>query len=130
MISRTFDFFPFNMGSGPEFLVFYAGLAIGAFVLAAIARRVAGWLLDRGASSVGNARLRVGKVPHADDCLAIAYLREGERGVANTLISEAVAEGWLGPPTKDKKTFTFGQVPPSRKAARRFYQALAGHKKT
>jgi len=49
--------------------------------------------------------------------------------VANTLISEAVAEGWLGPPAaKANTTFTFAGQRPQLRAAAGFYNALAKEK--
>ena len=95
-ITELVDFYPFNIAAGPDFLVFYAIFAVVVFVLARIVRNVLGRVLDKRAEqSVEETRLLVGRMPKTEDCLAIAYMREGERGVANTLISEAVAEGWL-----------------------------------
>src|SRR6185436_5609301 len=112
------------------FLWFFGVLSIGVFVALGFLRDAVGRVLDKRAEeSVAPTRLLVGRMPKTEDCLAVAYMREGERGVANTLISEAVAEGWLGPPTKEKEAFTFGGQRPRRAAARAFYNAIAGAKK-
>src|SRR6185436_11984109 len=112
------------------FLWFFGVLSIGVFVALGFLRDAVGRVLDKRAEeTVTPTRLLVGRMPRTEDCLAVAYMREGERGVANTLISEAVAEGWLGPPTKEKETFTFGGQRPRRAAARAFYNAIAGAKK-
>jgi hypothetical protein len=129
VITEAVDFFPFNLASGPAFLVFFGVLSLVVFVVVGFARDAVGRVLDkREEESVADTRLLVGRMPKIEDCLAVAYMREGERGVANTLISEGVAEGWLGPPTKEKKTFTFGGQRPRRAAARAFYNAIAAFK--
>ncbi len=92
IVTPLVDFFPFNMESGPQFLLFYAAFAFVGLNAVRIVRNLLGrWLDGRvGAGSPGGG-LAIGRVPRADDCLAVAYLREGSRGIANTLISEAMA---------------------------------------
>jgi uncharacterized protein (TIGR04222 family) len=132
IITPLVDFFPFNMESGPAFLVFYAALAfVGLNFVGVVRTFVGGWLDGRAATGGPNPALVVGRVPPADDCLAVAYLREGTNGIANTLVSEAVAEGWLRPPPSPKQPskpsqepFSVRDRPPSLRAAVPLHQAL------
>lgn len=99
MIHETFDFFPFNISSGPDFLGFYFLLALSAMVGVAYLRRGVGARLDRSYSSaslptsavpathttpyrahgpsapIERKRLTVGWIPKPDEYLAIAYLK-------------------------------------------------------
>ncbi len=119
MIHETFDFFPFNLSSGPDFLGFYFLFALSALIGVAYLRRAVGVRIDRSYSSahlpiftgtamhanpyraqgssapVERKRLTVGWIPKPDEYLAIAYLKGGEHSVANTLISAAMAAAWL-----------------------------------
>jgi uncharacterized protein (TIGR04222 family) len=119
MIHETFDFFPFDMASGPAFLAFYFFFALCALGGAIFLRRAIGARIDRAfitppgpraAGAAANAdpyrakgvvapndrkRLTMGWIPGVDEHWAIAYLKGGERNVANTMISAAMAAGWL-----------------------------------
>jgi uncharacterized protein (TIGR04222 family) len=119
MIHEIFDFFPFNMASGPAFLAFYFFFALAAFVGAIYLRRAVGARIDRAivtstrssapiagtnadpyraqgvVAPTDRKRLTVGWIPGVDEHWAIAYLKGGERNVANTMISVAMASGWL-----------------------------------
>ncbi len=55
MIHEIFDFFPFNMGSGPAFLLFYLALSISGLVVAILVRSAVGASLDRSAQLSGAA---------------------------------------------------------------------------
>src|SRR4051812_38264329 len=123
MIHEIFDFFPFDMASGPDFLAFYLCFAIVGVFGAALLRRTIAARIDRSfvvetepavLVPAGPAtpyrtrgmppppprrRLAVGWVPKPDEFWAIAYLKGGTRGVANTLISAAMAAGWIAAAT-------------------------------
>ena len=125
------DFFPFNMGSGPAFLAFYAAFAFVGLNALRVVRDLVGGFLDGRAFDTASGGLAIGRVPRADDCLAVAYLREGARGVANTLISQAMAEGWLGPPSDADGKFTVsGGQRPQLRASVPFYRDLTKEAKS
>lgn len=113
-----YDIPPFNMASGPAFLVFYFILASLGLLAAVGAQIVLGAHLNRGGApdasletspptihgspyradderSSSRRCLTIGRLPQAAEHVAIAYLKAGTRGVANMLISTAFAAGWL-----------------------------------
>ncbi|AGP35080.1 hypothetical protein [Sorangium cellulosum] len=53
MIHEIFDFFPFNIASGPEFLLFYFVLSASGLFFATLARKALGASLDRAAQPGG-----------------------------------------------------------------------------
>ena len=63
-ITPLVDFFPFNMESGPSFLVFYAAFAFVSLNLLRLSRNLLGRLLDDRAG-VGLAGRRTGHRPGA-----------------------------------------------------------------
>jgi hypothetical protein len=112
-----YDVWPFNMASGPEFLGFYLLISVVGLLAAVLAQIAVGGHLDRATQAETDAapppstggpyraegrprerkrrRLTTGWVPRADEFWAIAYVKEGKRGVANALMSVALAGGWL-----------------------------------
>jgi uncharacterized protein (TIGR04222 family) len=111
-----YDIPPFNMTSGSAFLVFYALVAVACFGAVVFAQRGLGSYgerrVPRGALAVvrpgapyrtddgslsPRCALTVGCVPCAEEIPMVAYLKAGLRGMANTLISVAFAEGSLSP---------------------------------
>jgi uncharacterized protein (TIGR04222 family) len=109
----TFDFFPFNIDSGPRFLVIYAGIAIIGILLAkavqarairrseeatkaamAVKEQPAGYRVPAGAPWA-HQLLTIGFMPMREEHLRIAYLKGGNNAVAGALVASAVAHGWL-----------------------------------
>ncbi len=108
-----YDAWLFNMGSGPLFLIsllFLSGVALGsAALLSAIFESgeapeiPVGPVLPPGPSNVyrqaglhmTRRRLAIGWVPQPEDAWPIAYVRDGESGVAEALFAMAVALGWI-----------------------------------
>ena len=119
-----YDVPPFNMASGPEFLAFYFFISLVGLLAAVLAQITWGASIDRRAipeesSAPGpgarpyragagptRRRLTAGWVPRPDELWAVAYLKEGTRGVANALISAALAAGWIAPdPAQNGQVF-------------------------
>jgi uncharacterized protein (TIGR04222 family) len=150
MIHEAFDFFPFNMASGPAFLAFYFFFALYALVGAIFLRRAVGARIDRAlvtppavvsTGAAANAdpyrargtvaptdrkRLGIGWIPGVDEHWAIAYLKGGERNVANTLISAAMAAGWLSTLKEKPGTAHFRRAnPPDDPGLLAFHTRLA-----
>lgn len=107
-VAETFDFWPFDIPPGTEFLLVYAVIALVGVVLAKAVQVVllgllapAGAEASRGGGYRAPARqqpkLAVGTYPSVDDTLAIAYLGRGESGLAEAIFVQATAEGWLRP---------------------------------
>lgn len=111
--TRIFDFFPFNVDSGPAFLGIYAAIAIVGLLLAkaaqarairrseeamkaalAVKEQPAGYRTpaDR---QWAHQPLTIGFMPLREEHLRIAYLKGGINGVADALVASAVAHGWL-----------------------------------
>ena len=111
--TRIFDFFPFNVDSGPAFLGIYAGIAIVGLLLAkaaqvrairrseeamkaalAVKEQPAGYRTpaDR---QWAHQPLTIGFMPMREEHLRIAYLKGGINAVADALVASAVAHGWL-----------------------------------
>ncbi len=140
MIHEIFDFFPFNMESGPEFLMFYLLLTLAVLTAASVLRAAISARLDRAflaskskeepivSSDEGGTpyrrpgrpprlprqKLTVGWIPKPDEHCAIAYLQGGTRGVANTLISTAMAAEWLRFSKKNPANIRFKAEDPPR----------------
>lgn len=154
MIHETFDFFPFNLSSGPDFLGFYFLFAFSALIGVAYLRRAVGVRLDRSHSSpplpictgaaananpyraqgssspIERKRLTVGWIPKPDEYLAIAYLKGGEHSVANTLISAAMAAGWLTCLKENPGTaLLYSVMPPEDAGLAMFHARLAAYHK-
>ena len=106
-MTELFDFFPFNMPAGPGFLFVYIGLAavllfVGTRVRNAVARNLDESVApkppiggDVYRSSAEPGPLMVGVLPQPQQLWAVAWLRDGKAGVAQALLANAVAEGWL-----------------------------------
>ena len=150
MIHSIFDFWPFDIDSGPAFLAFYFVLTVGGLILAVIVRSSIAQRIDREAIAddpqpvqaipAGHGspyryeaappapvrkRLTTGWVPRPDELWAIAYLKEGTRGVANTLLGVAMTAGWLAQhPTESGVLVVHTQAPPGEVTARRFFERL------
>lgn len=107
--AETFDFWPFDIPPGTEFLFVYAVIALVGISLAKGAQAVALGLAapdirpeqdaSAGYRTPGRVKtkLAVGSYPSIDDTLAIAYLRKGKAGLAEAIFIQASAEGWLRP---------------------------------
>ena len=116
-MSELYEFWPIDMESGPLFLIFMlfiSGIALGG---AALVGGIFGAMLESGEApgiAVGpvippgpphayrqptlpqtRRRLAIGWVPQPDDAWAIAYLRDGEKGVGDALFAAATALGWI-----------------------------------
>ncbi len=103
--------FPFNMPAGEYWLIIYIAMAVVVFWSGKLVIRWAvsrAPLMSQGVQPptdprrfyrVGEVaphrRLTIGFLPRGDEHLAIAYLRAGKRGVAETLLSGAVSGGWV-----------------------------------
>lgn len=114
LFTRIFDFFPFNIDSGPAFLGIYALIAIVGLLLAkaaqerairrseeetnaalAVKEQPAGYRVP-AERPWAHQRLTVGFMPMREEHLRIAYLKGGNDAVASALVASAVAHGWLG----------------------------------
>ncbi|MEJ7729876.1 MAG: hypothetical protein WKG00_11710 [Polyangiaceae bacterium] len=102
------DFFPFNMTSGPAFLVFYLLLCVGGVLAtwataAWVARRaeqpqigagpVHGTHAYRAPGATPRQRLTIGSLPQPDEIWAVAWLRGQVSVTAEALVAAAIAEG-------------------------------------
>ena len=126
MIARLVDFFPFNIAAGPQFLVFFAVLSVGVLIVVNLVRGGLGRVLDKRADErfiLGSRR----RMPKTEDCLLVAQL-EGDAAWPHLMRRRSRRA--VGPPRKDKATFTFGGQHPRRAAARSFHDSIAGVKKT
>ena len=107
---HPFDFYPFNVPAGTEFLGIYAVTSIVVLLATYGVREAVARGIDRahrptvapapGGSYRGGAagdELQIGDVPRPDQVLALAYLFGGTTQVSFTLIATALAEGWLSP---------------------------------
>lgn len=109
-----FDFFPFNMHSGFDFLVLYAGIGMVGLVVLTLVRHTLGMHLDslaRAAGSPGMRRLTIGEVPSPEQYYAIAYMLHQEPGVANTLIAVAHAAGCITPNPANAQSYLISNQP-------------------
>lgn len=108
-IADTFDFFPFNVGPGTEFLIVYAVIGLVGLLVAKAAQALVLGLMTpvrpppprqqegyRHAATQPR-HLAVGTFPSIDDVLHIAYLRAETAGVAEAILTQATAEGWIQP---------------------------------
>jgi uncharacterized protein (TIGR04222 family) len=108
-IAETFDFFPFNVGPGTEFLLVYAVIGLVGLLVAKAAQALVLGLMTpvrpppprqqegyRHAATQPR-HLAVGTFPSIDDVLHIAYLRAEKAGVAEAILTQATAEGWIRP---------------------------------
>jgi uncharacterized protein (TIGR04222 family) len=155
--SAPFDFFPFNLPSGGPFLAFYTFVIVSTLLLITALRSLLPRLLQRpalppptedsptgGDSPYRAAGLRpapahrpltLGYLPRSDELYAIAYLKEGSRGVANLLIAQALAAGYLRPKSDgdaeeastDELVFV-KTATPSEPLARAFHDELRARK--
>jgi uncharacterized protein (TIGR04222 family) len=114
------DVWPFNVSSGPLFLLIYAGLSVAVLVLARLWTQVIGTASDGHAYARARAlaakeasspsglsayrrpadphqRFTMGTLPRGDELWAIAHLRAGDTGVSDLLLATALASGWLYP---------------------------------
>ena len=117
MNTDFFDFYPFNMHSGFDFLMLYAGVGmLGLFVLTLV-RRTYGIHLDNlsraTVAGVGSRRLNIGEIPTPDQHYAIAYLQHEELGVTNTLIAVAHSAGCIKPHPENKLSYLISNQPAS-----------------
>lgn len=124
---ELFDFYPFNIRSGFEFLFIYGALAVAGLLLLSVLRRSYGMRLDTQSMPPGGAMLRVGQVPAQEQYYAIAYLRRGLIGVAETLIAMAHSCGALKPIPDKPKHFLWTLDPsvPAHPILRQFLTAIA-----
>ena len=107
MFLDLFNFYPFNVRSGFEFLFLYGVFGAIGLVILTMVRRTYGAHLDGAAAQAiqGVKRLTIGVVPAPDQYYAIAQLKNGTAGVVDTLIAVAHAAGCLRPkPEGDKLT--------------------------
>jgi hypothetical protein len=143
MFERIFDFFPFNMASGPQFLLFYAALSAALLGAAHLGRRllVAGWPSspvfeeEEGEDGEGGYRanaggegkrrpLAIGWIPTPEEYLAVAYLKGGNAQVARTMLACAFAEQILRPGSSPKGNVHF-YPPPKAQASSSFGSSLS-----
>lgn len=107
-IAETFDFWPFDIPPGTEFLLVYAVIALVGVILAKVVQ--VGLLSMLGPTEAEaereadyrkpgarRTRLVIGVYPSIDDVQLLAYLRARQKGVAESIIVQAMAEGWLKP---------------------------------
>ena len=92
------DFWPFNMAPSEGWAILYLVMAscvtvVTYWICAAIGR--AGDRQQTTAADAPHPRLTIGYIPRADEWWAIAYLRGGTTGVAQTLVGAAISEGRL-----------------------------------
>jgi uncharacterized protein (TIGR04222 family) len=129
-----FNFFPFNIRSGPDFLLLYAVLGIIGLIVLMLVRRTYGGYLDNLAT-VGpghDKRLQIGRIPDPAQHYAIAYLKRGDLGVADTLVAVAHAAGAIQKNQQNAKTF-FVKIPedaPQHPILRSFLERLIPQDKT
>lgn len=109
--SKAFDYAPFNLDSGPEFLLLYGVVSVVGVLAAKGAQAVVMGALDTprppakeeppplSASPVrrppSHQRLTVGHYPRRDEILEVAYLRNGVEGIVDAMLARAAAEGWI-----------------------------------
>lgn len=108
-VADTFDFWPFDIPPGTEFLLVYAVIALVGIVLAKAVQVGLLSLVAPGdaagppppdpyrAGPRAAPRLAVGTYPSIEDNLHIAYLRGGERALEEAVLAQAGAEGWILP---------------------------------
>ena len=106
MISDVFSFFPFTLGARLEFPAFYLALfGVTTYILLLMrdtyGRHVDGMVAttyEIGSPQIApSMRLRIGTIPMPDQYYAIAALRRGLAGAADTLIAMATSAGYLKP---------------------------------
>lgn len=109
--TRAFDYAPFNIESGPEFLLVYGVVGMVGLLAAKATQAVVMGALDSprpppkdGPPSLSaspmrrppaHQRLTVGHYPRRDEILEVAYLRNGVDGIVDALLARAAAEGWI-----------------------------------
>ncbi|HNN97088.1 MAG TPA: TIGR04222 domain-containing membrane protein, partial [Pseudomonadota bacterium] len=108
---ELFDFYPFNIRSGFEFLFIYAVFSIAGLLLLSTLRRSYGMRLDSKSMPPGGAMLRIGQVPTQEQYYTIAYLQRGLVGVTETLIAMAHSCGALKPVPEKPKQFLWSLDP-------------------
>ncbi len=123
LVALSVDVFPINVASGPEFLLIYALMSVLGVGLAKAANLGVLSLLTPHAptgpsavdayrqASVARRKLTIGAWPSVDDVLAVAFLRAGERGVAEAIVAQAVAEGWLTPASHPGAAWSVHPIP-------------------
>lgn len=104
---ESVSYWPLNISSGPEFLGVYVVLAVVVFAVSRFVQLIVlsgldGRLPEAQDGPMGyrrafqpGATMRVGTLPSAADVYRIAYLRGGHDAVADALIAQACAQGWL-----------------------------------
>src|SRR6185295_15824964 len=112
-----YDIWPINIEGGPEFLFFFFFASASALAAAWALGWLASMVLESGEADgirvdppppphgappyrnpgafQGRRRLAKGWIPQAEDVWPIAWLRDREDGVAETLLAAAVALGWV-----------------------------------
>ncbi len=142
-MDELFDFFPFDMDSGPGFMAVFLLISVGLMLLGTVvrgrvARRIdAASMPEPVAAAVPpggppvptqgepGPRLTVGVLPRGEQLWMVAWLRAGRVGVAQTLVANAWAEGWLSSSPSDRRLLRFtGRKIPRDRAAVRFYDQL------
>lgn len=141
----TFEFFPVNLHSGPEFLVVYFVIGVLGVLLARGVQGVVLGLFDPALkpaprSPIGTSRapygvpqglqpeherLTIGHFPRPDESYSIAYLRGGLDAVADVIVARATAEGWLI--GHQGGSFTIHDPPPHATAASRELKTRLPH---
>jgi uncharacterized protein (TIGR04222 family) len=123
-----FEFFPFDMESGPLFLAFYFVFSVATLFIAKRIRKariaakyaeppepaalpeprapVTAYRTAVAPARAHHRRLTIGYAPGPDEVWAVSYLREGATGVANTIVAIAGAAGWLTPRGATSYVFT------------------------
>jgi uncharacterized protein (TIGR04222 family) len=124
---ELFDFYPFNIRSGFEFLFVYSIFSLAGLLLLSVMRRNYGMRLDSAALASDGAMLRVGQVPAQEQYYTIAYLQRGLTGVTETLIAMAHSCGALKPVPAKPKHFLWTLDPslPAHPILRQFLTAIA-----
>lgn len=113
MFLDLFNFYPFNVRSGFEFLFLYAVFGAIGLVILTMVRRTYGSHLDAVAaqSILAVKRLTIGVVPSTDQYYAIAMLKNGTAGVVDTIIAIAHSAGCLRPKPEGDKNFLVSLEP-------------------
>lgn len=91
------DIWPFNMGASEGWAVIYLLMSLVVTIVTYQICRAVGRSFDRQRTGDQDthSRLTVGRMPQPDEWMAIAYLRGGTTGVAETLVGAAISEGSL-----------------------------------
>jgi uncharacterized protein (TIGR04222 family) len=143
--ATMFEFWPFDMASGPSFLAFYAALVVASAFASLRLGRALAERIDRGPGDAdptgegGGAyrqaalpsrrkRLTLGSIPGGDEVFAITYLRRGTTGLAESLLCAATAAEWLVP-SPDLSTVGLREAAPDEPLLLELYTSLASEKK-